>query len=184
MIAYVMPTHSVIHLFLLGHSRASIRSSVDCTLLFCTLPNERKKTMGKVQILAVLTMDGCHSSELYGKAYEDLRLDRCDIDKIRENALYHVTPDYSISMLDEWRKDNTNICYLAEATPDNSDYISGLLRMWVVDEIILYTVPFISGTGRHFFKSALPEARWTLSSQKSYSNGVYRSIYTRMETMK
>ena len=28
--------------------------------------------MGKVQILAVLTMDGCHSSELYGKAYEDL----------------------------------------------------------------------------------------------------------------
>ena len=63
--------------------------------------------MGKVQILAVLTMDGCHSSELYGKAYEDLRLDRCDIDKIRENALYHITPDYSISMLDEWRKDNT-----------------------------------------------------------------------------
>ena len=113
--------------------------------------------MGKVQILAVLTMDGCHSSELYGKAYEDLRLDRCD---------------------------NTNICYLAEATPDNSDYINGLLRMRVVDEIILYTVPFISGTGRHFFKSALPEARWTLSSQKSYSNGVYRSIYTRMETMK
>ena len=104
--------------------------------------------MGKVQILAILTMDGCHSSELYGKAYEDLRLDRCDIDKIRENALYHVTPDYSISMLDEWRKDNTNICYLAEATPDNSDYINGLLRMRVVDEIILYTVPFISGTGR------------------------------------
>lgn len=184
-IAYAMPTHSVHSRTLRkGFTRASIRSSVDCTLLFCTLPNERKKTMGKVQILAVLTMDGCHSSELYGKAYEDLRLDRCDIDKIRENALYHVTPDYSISMLDEWRKDNTNICYLAEATPDNSDYINGLLRMRVVDEIILYTVPFISGTGRHFFKSALPEARWTLSSQKSYSNGVYRSIYTRMETMK
>ena len=46
--------------------------------------------MGKVQILAVLTMDGCHSSELYGKAYEDLRLDRCDIDKIGENALYQI----------------------------------------------------------------------------------------------
>ena len=183
--AYAMPTHSVHSRTLRkGFTRASIRSSVDCTLLFCTLPNERKKTMGKVQILAVLTMDGCHSSELYGKAYADLRLDRCDIDKIRENALYHITPDYSISMLDEWRKDNTNTCYLAEATPDNSDYINGLLRMRVVDEIILYTVPFISGTGRHFFKSALPEARWTLSSQKSYSNGVYRSIYTRMETMK
>ena len=139
--------------------------------------------MGKVQILAVLTMDGCHSSELHGKAYDDLRLDRCGIDNIRENALYHITPDYSISMLDEWRQDSTDIRYLAEATPDNSDYLNGLLRMRVVDEIILYTVPFISGTGRHFFKPALPGTRWALASQKSYSNGVCRSIYTRMETM-
>lgn len=168
----------------INFTRASIRSSVDCTLLFCSLPNERKKTMGKVQILAVLTMDGCHFSELYGKAYKDLRLDRCDIDKIKNNALYHITPDYSISMLDEWRKDNTNICYLAEATPDNSNYINGLLRMRVVDEIILYTVPFISGTGRHFFKSALPETRWTLAAHKNYSNGVYLNIYKRMETGK
>ena len=49
--------------------------------------------------------------------------------------------------------------------------------MHAVDEIILYTVPFISGSGRHFFKSALPEQHWTLSSLKSYSNGVCRIIY-------
>ena len=111
--------------------------------------------MGKVQILAVLTMDGCLSSELYYKAHQDLCLDRCGLDEIRKNALYRVTPDYSISMLHEWRKDGTNIRYLAEATPDTADYINGLLRMHAVDEIILYTVPFISGSGRHFFKSAL-----------------------------
>ena len=116
--------------------------------------------MGKVQILAVLTMDGCLSSELYDKAHQDLCLDRCGLDEIREKALYHVTPDYSISMLHEWRKDGTNIRYLAD-----------------VDEIILYTVPFISGSGRHFFKSALPEQHWTLSSLKSYPNGVCRIIY-------
>ena len=91
--------------------------------------------MGKVQILAVLTMDGCLSSELYDKAHQDLCLDRCGLDEIREKALYHVTPDYSISMLHEWRKDGTNIRYLAEATPDTSDYINGLLRMHAVDEI-------------------------------------------------
>ena len=108
--------------------------------------------MGKVQILAVLTMDGCLSSELYDKAHQDLCLDRCGLDEIREKALYHVTPDYSISMLHEWRKDGTNIRYLAEATPDTSDYINGLLRMHAVDEIILYTVPFIAGTGRQFFQ--------------------------------
>ena len=59
---------------------------------FLLLAQRKEKAIGKVQILAVLTMDGCHSSELYGKAYADLRLDRCDIDKIRENALYHITP--------------------------------------------------------------------------------------------
>ena len=40
-------------------------------------------------------------------------------------------------MLHEWRKDCTNIRYLAEATPDTADYINGLLRMHAVDEIIL-----------------------------------------------
>ena len=133
--------------------------------------------MGKVQILAVLTMDGCLSSELYDKAHQDLCLDRCGLDEIRKKAFYRVTPDYSISMLHEWRKDCTNIRYLAEATPDTADYINGLLRMHAVDEIILYTVPFISGSGRHFFKSALPEQHWTLSSLKSYPNGVCRIIY-------
>ena len=140
--------------------------------------------MGKVQILAVLSMDGCHFSDLYGKAYKELCLDQCGINEIRDNALYHITPDYSISMLNEWRKDSTNINYLAEAMPDNSDYINGLLRMRVVDEIILYTVPFISGTGRHFFKSALPETYWTLTSQKRYPNGVCRSIYTHVEVIR
>ena len=137
--------------------------------------------MGKVQILAVLTMDGCQSSELCCKAYKELRLEDCGINKIRENALYHITPDYSISMLDEWRKSTTDICYLAEVTPEKADYINGLLRMRVVDEIILYTVPFIAGTGRHFFQSVLPETQWILTSQKIFPNGVCRSIYTRME---
>ena len=114
--------------------------------------------MGKVQILAVLTMDGCQSSELCCKAYKELRLEDCGINKIRENALYHITPDYSISMLDEWRKSTTDICYLAEVTPEKADYINGLLRMRVVDEIILYTLPFIADpvplTARHFFHRA------------------------------
>ena len=127
--------------------------------------------------LSLIHIYGCLSSELSDKAHQDLCLDRCGLDEIRKKALYHVTPDYSISMLHEWRKDGTNIRYLAEATPDTADYINGLLRMHAVDEIILYTVPFISGSGRHFFKSALPEQHWTLSSLKSYSNGVCRIIY-------
>lgn len=55
--------------------------------------------MGKVQILAVLTMDGCLSSELYDKAHQDLCLDRCGLDEIRKKAFYRVTPDYSSTIV-------------------------------------------------------------------------------------
>lgn len=55
--------------------------------------------MGKVQVLAVLSMDGCLASELHGKSYKELRLDSCGINEIKENALYHITPDYSISCI-------------------------------------------------------------------------------------
>mgnify|MGYP000128605122 CR=1 FL=1 len=114
--------------------------------------------MGKVQVLAVLSMDGCLASELHGKSFKELRLDSCGINEIRENALYHITPDYSISMLDEWRRHETDTCYLAEASPEKTDYINGLLRMQVVDEIILYTVPFIAGTGKYF---SGPSCHWS-----------------------
>ena len=56
--------------------------------------------------------------------------------------------------------------------------------MRVVDEIILYTVPFISGTGRHFFKSALPQTHWTLTSHENYPNGISRNIHTLTEGLK
>ena len=83
-------------------------------------------------------------------------------------------------MLEEWRRHETDTCYLAEASPEKTDYINGLLRMQVVDEIILYTVPFIAGTGKYFFRSALPLVKWTLVSQKKFPNGVTCHIYNRM----
>ena len=65
--------------------------------------------MGKVQILAVLTMDGCLSSELYDKTHQDLCLDRCGLDEIRKKALYRVTPDYSILLLSGKTQKSINI---------------------------------------------------------------------------
>ena len=47
-----------------------------------------------------------------------------------------------------------------------------------INFFIEHSVPFIAGTGRHFFQSAHSENHWTLASLKSYPNGVFRSIYT------
>ena len=59
-IAYAMPTHSV-------HSPISVKGIPEPPLViawiaryFLPLLNKKKNSMGKVQILAVLSMDGCH----------------------------------------------------------------------------------------------------------------------------
>ena len=68
--------------------------------------------MGNVQILAVLTMDGCLSSELYDKAHQDLCIDRCGLDEIRKKAFDRVTP-VSYTHLDVYKR---------------QELLSGLLR--------------------------------------------------------
>lgn len=98
--------------------------------------------MGKVQVLAVLSMDGCLASELHGKSYKELCLDCCGINEIKENALYHITPDYSISMLDEWRRHETDTCYLAKPLPKRQIISTDccVCRWWMKSS----SIPFLS----------------------------------------
>lgn len=128
--------------------------------------------MAKVQILAVLTMDGC-LSELESSGTSDTY----GIEAIRKKTYFKVTPEYSISMLAKWRGQEDGVIYLAEATPRTADFINGMLRMQVVDEIILYTLPQIAGTGKHFFQSALPQDEWKLVEHKLYDGGVVFTVY-------
>lgn len=132
--------------------------------------------MAKVQLLAVLSIDGC-PTELQPQKRLFRSPEDYGIEKIRGNALYKLTPDYSISILLEWQEKYGNTCYLLEANAENTEYANGLLRMNVIDEIILYIVPCIIGTGRHLFKSAFLKTEWTLAESKRFDDGVVRLIY-------
>ena len=132
--------------------------------------------MAKVQVLAVLTMDGC-LSELESKKHSSGTSDTYGIEAIREKTYFKITPEYSISMLAKWRGQEDGVIYLAEATPRTADFINGMLRMRVVDEIILYTLPQIGGTGRHFFQSALPQEEWEVVEHKLFDGGVICTVY-------
>lgn len=134
--------------------------------------------MAKVQLLAVLSMDGC-LSELQQRKRLFWRAEDYGLEDIRGNALYKLTPDYGISILQNWREKSGNICYLLEVTAKTTDYANGLLRMNVIDEIILYIVPAIIGTGKHLFQSALMKTNWQLMDCKKYDDGVIRLSYQR-----
>ena len=129
--------------------------------------------MAKVQVLAVLSLDGC-LSESAGDASWVLRPESYDIDKLFDAADYELTPAYPTSRLVE---NKSKSIFLIEATQETADYINGLLRLRLIDEIILYTVPFIAGTGRHLFKSNLPTSHWDLVEKKEFNGGVLRIVY-------
>ena len=129
--------------------------------------------MAKVQVLAVLSLDGC-LSERMGDACWALRPESYDIDKLFDVADYELTPAYPTSRLTE---NKTDSLFLIEATHDTADYINGLMRLQLIDEIVFYTVPFIAGTGRCLFKANLPTSHWHLAEKKEYNGGVLRTIY-------
>ena len=132
--------------------------------------------MAKVQVVAVLSLDGC-LSEKSGDACWALRPESYGIDKLFDAADYELTPVYPTSRLVE---NKSKSLFLIEATHETADYINGLLRLQVIDEIILYTVPFIAGTGRHLFKSNLPTSHWSLVEKKEYNDGILRTVYRKI----
>ena len=93
---------------------------------------------------------------------------------VGDAADYELTPAYPTSRLTE---NKSNSIFLIEANHDTADYINGLLRLQLIDEIILYTVPFIAGTGQHLFKANLPSSHWDLVEKKEYNGSILRTIY-------
>ena len=129
--------------------------------------------MAKVQVLAVLSLDGC-LSEKTGDASWVLHPESYGIDKLFDAADYELTPLYPTSRLTE---DKSDSLFLIEATQYTATYINGLLRLQLVDEIVLYTVPFIAGTGQYLFKSNLPTSHWQLADKKEYNGDILCTIY-------
>ena len=57
--------------------------------------------MAKIQLLAVISIDGCPMKLHPRKRL--LQTEDYGMDEIRANALYKLTSDYSVSVLQEWR---------------------------------------------------------------------------------
>ena len=134
--------------------------------------------MGKVPRLARHTKDGCLSGmnpqKRLFRSPEDYGME-----EIRGKALYKLTSDYTISILQDWREKEDDTCYLLEADAKTVEYANGLIRMNAVDEIIIYITPCIIGTGDHFFKSGLFPPEWTLAENRKYGDDVMRLTYRR-----
>ena len=129
--------------------------------------------MANVLLLAVLSLDGCLFdskddviSVLHHESYE----------RTLANADYILTDSYPISLLIE---NDSRSRFLLEATSENIIYTNVLLRLQLVDEIILYTVPFIAGRGKRLFASNIPTSYWIPSRKDIYKDGIICVNYRR-----
>lgn len=137
--------------------------------------------MAKVQLLAVLSLDGC-LSEKNSESHWWLRPESYGIAEIRNKATFELKADTSLSMLINWKgSEDDTVCYLIEAGTETAELINGMLRMRLIDEIILYTLPFIAGTGKYLFKPALPASYWSFIEQHTYNGGISRTVYRQKE---
>ena len=131
--------------------------------------------MGKVILLAVLTMDGClaDSSEEARKWLSGTN--RYGIAEMKETA-HLLNENTPLTLLPGWVKDSLSV-FLMEAGSSTVSIINGMLRMRQFDEIIFYMIPVIAGNGCRLFQSRLPETAWTCHVVETYTDGTIKSVY-------
>lgn len=138
--------------------------------------------MAKVQLLAILSLDGC-LSEKSGDARWWLHPERYGIEDLRNTADIVLDEETSLSTLTAWLQRKDDAVYLIEASLETAEVVNGMLRMHLIDEIILYTVPFIAGNGNQLFESSFHVSYWKPIGNKEYNGGISRTIYHRKQLM-
>lgn len=84
----------------------------------------------------------------------------------------------SLTMLSLDKSDST--C-LIEANTATAGIINGMIRMYLLDEIILCTIPVIAGNGCRLFLGDLPESEWMRDETKTYKDGSLKAVYRKNE---
>ena len=113
--------------------------------------------------------------EDYTERYPTLREETV---ALQNGATFPMDENASLSMLIEGkRRKDSNAIYFIEATPTTASIINGMLRMYLIDEIINYTVPVMLYTGRPLYQSQLAKTDWECTSTKIRKDGIVQTIF-------
>lgn len=103
--------------------------------------------------------------------------------ELKERATFPMDENASLSMLIDGkkRKDYHDATYFIEATSVTASIINGMLRMYLINEIIVYTVPVMLYTGRRLFQSELAKTDWKCTDTKVLKDGSVRTVFRKQE---
>lgn len=133
--------------------------------------------MAKLQLLAIITLDGY----LFDRAVSSPLWDNPDkygLTRIRDRATQTLGPDVSFISLIQWKNEGI---YLIEAAPETISVIGSMFKYWLVDEIILFVIPYIQGDGMRLFTEIPGPSSWEMTGNKRFNSGICRLTYRQIE---
>lgn len=132
--------------------------------------------MAKVQLLTVQSIDGY----MIDNHNELPAVLSGEIAKLKGAAIRQLNENASLSMLIDWRENEPDrFTYLIEATKETRSIINGMFRMFLIDEIITFTIPVMLGSGISLYQQELPRTDWKCTDTKVMKDGTVRSVFRR-----
>lgn len=159
---------------LFGLTRASVRSRVGFTLsAFNT-----ERGMAKIQVIMALTLDG-YLPPAGGQWMEWFRHDREGLPLWLSRCTFTLPPGYPlIDLMCELKSMSEGCTYVAEVTDAGQvELLRGLFLYRMVDELVVYLLPQLSGGGLSPLADLPRASAWTLRQSRSFGNGICRLVY-------
>lgn len=134
--------------------------------------------MAKVQLLSVQSIDGYmidNHNELPAVLSDE-------IVKLKDAAIRQLNENASLSMLIDWRENEAdNFTYLIEATKETRSIINGMFRMFLIDEIITFTIPVMLGSGISLYRQELPKNNWEVAKTAAYKDEMSLTVFRKIK---
>lgn len=138
--------------------------------------------MARIQVVTAITLDG-FLPETAEALVSWIRNDRRGFPLWRERCSAFILPHSILDLLCEKDSKDDSFTYLAEIiTPESVELLRGLFLYNLVDELVVYQLPYSAGQGISVPDTFRPQ-HWELHKTTSFSNGICRLIYRKPRRM-
>ena len=134
------------------------------------------EAMAGIQVVTAITLNG-FLPEPAGALVSWVRNDRSGFPFWRERCSALILPHSILDLLCEKDSRDDSFTYLAEIIePESVELLRGLFLYNLVDELVVYQLPYSAGQGISVLDTFRPQ-HWELHKTTSFSNGICRLIY-------
>ena len=132
--------------------------------------------MSKIQAVTVMTLDG-FLPETDNVLTQWAMNHKKGFVQWRERCNARILPHSILDLLCEKDSRDDSFTYLAEIIePESVELLRGLFLYNLVDELVVYQLPYSAGQGISVLDTFRPQ-HWELHKTTSFSNGICRLIY-------